>query len=343
VTRVVIHIGSHKTGTTYLQRGFVALRPELRAAGIDYPVQWQDHLDGHHSLVRLLAADDPQAPGQLAALADEAARDGQALLLSSENFEDIDTAAIDRLASGLRGHAVEIVYFLRRWQGLVPSAWQEAVKQGGSETFAEFLLRHLLRPGDSRLLNPAPMLDSYAAAFGRGAIRLVGYDQLVEQDAELLGFFLGTILGVQIAAPDQKARINRALPPGDVEIIRVLNTMARLAPGSMPGGVWPMKLFFELAGQGLPAIAALRLALAPHVARHPLPDDAPLLHAIERQVLDRFGPLLRADARQPAAHPRPYAADYVAGSYWMDPSVPKAFADLRDAVRRSHAQAAIAA
>jgi hypothetical protein len=175
------------------------------------------------------------------------------------------------------------------------------------------------------------------------AVRLVDYDQLVEQDAELLGFFLRRILGVAAAAPAPAARVNRALPPADVEIIRVLNAMARLAPDSLPGGVWPMKLFFELGRQGLPAIAALRRALAPHAARQALPDDVPALRAIERHLLDRFGPLLQAGAPRPAAHPRARAAEHVAGTYWMDPAVPSAFAQLCDAVRRSHAETAIAA
>ncbi|BDG71940.1 hypothetical protein [Roseomonas fluvialis] len=338
MTRVVIHIGSHKTGTTYLQRGFVALRPDLRAAGIDYPVQWQDHLHGHHSLVRLLAAGDAETPARLAVLAGEAGHGGRALLLSSENFEDIEAAAIGRLASALHGHQVEIVYFLRRWQGLVPSAWQEAVKQGGSETFPQFLLAHMLRLADSPLLNPGITLGRFAEAFGRQAIRLVAYDRLVEQGEELLGFFLRAVLGVAVAPPEQAGRINRALPPADVEIIRALNAAAQRSPDSLPGGVWPMRLFFELGRHGLPAIATLRRVMAQHVTRQVLP-TMPALRAVERDVIARFGPALPGDVPEAA----PAEAEHVAGTYWMEPSVPAAFAELRAAIRQTHAEAALAA
>ncbi len=338
MTRIVVHIGSHKTGTTYLQRGFVALRTELAAAGIDYPVQWQDHLHGHHSLVRQLAAGDADTTARLRALADDAARDGRAVLLSSENFEDLPEAGIARLASGLAGHEVEIVHFLRRWQGLVPSAWQEAVKQGGCETLPEFLLAHVMRLDESPLLNPAHTLDRFASAFGRKALRLVAYDRLVEQNEDLLDVFLRRILGVAIDAPAQSGRVNRALPPADVEIIRVLNAAARRAPESLPGGVWPMRLFFELGRQGLPAIGVLRRSLAAHVVHQALP-ALPALQSIEQSVIERFGPLQPGEPVEAAAG----SADHVAGTYWMEAGVPAAFAELRDAIRRTHAETAAAA
>ena len=39
--RYLIHIGPHKTGKTYLQAAFHALRPQLLERGIWYPDQWQ--------------------------------------------------------------------------------------------------------------------------------------------------------------------------------------------------------------------------------------------------------------------------------------------------------------
>lgn len=344
MTRIVIHIGSHKTGTTYLQQGFVALRPSLRAAGIDYPAEWQDHLHGHHSLARMLAAGDDATPARLADRVGAAASEGRGVLLSSENFENLDDAAVGRLAGALRGHAVEIVYFARHWSGLLPSAWQEHVKQGGSETYPEFLLAHLTQPSDSRLLNPMQMLRRYAAAFGRDAIRLVAYDRVIDGGQDLLAFFLDTVLDVEVAAPPQGKRVNGALPATDIEIIRLLNALARRWAGRVPGGVWPMKLFYELGGEGMPAIAVLRCALQPFIVRHAFTEDVSALRAIERQTIEQFGPLLPADGGV-ALHPQGgcFAGEYVAREYWMDPPVPQAVAALCDAVRRRHADLARAA
>lgn len=343
MTRVVIHIGSHKTGTTYLQQGFVALRASLRAAGIEYPPEWQDHLYGHHSLVRMLAAGDAATPARLAAMVQAAGQEGHAVLLSSENFEDLDDAAIGRLASALRGHAVEIVFFMRHWSGLLPSAWQEEVKQGGSAPYPGFLLKHLAQPAHSRLLNPTPMLGGYAAAFGHEAIRLVGYDRVIDSGEDIVGFFLRALLEVACACPAGGKRINRSLPAVDVEIIRLLSVAARRSAGSLPGGVWPMKLFYDLSRQGLPAIATLRAALRPHVVRHDGPGGLSALRALERQVIEQFGPILPGDGDVPPIAPCPSSlGEYVAGEYWMDPAVAPAFAELRDAARRRHAALAIA-
>ena len=47
-SRAIVHIGAHKTGTTYLQRVFYALRPVLRDAGVV-------------DLIRLAAEDEADA------------------------------------------------------------------------------------------------------------------------------------------------------------------------------------------------------------------------------------------------------------------------------------------
>jgi hypothetical protein len=338
VTRVLLHIGSHKTGTTYLQQGFVALRPALRDAGIDYPSAWQDHLHGHHSLVRALARDDAGTGDRLRDLADQADRQGLALLLSSENFETLGNAAVQRLAAALAGHAVEVVYFARRWSGLLPSAWQEDVKQGGEATYPAFLLNHLADPQSSSLLNHAIVLDRYAQAFGQRAIRVVAYDGVIEAGDDLLEFFARRILQVRIDPPAAKGRVNRALPPVDVEIIRTLNVMARLSGGTLPAGVWPMRLFYDLGAGRLAAIATLRDTLGAHLVEHRLPGDLPACREIEAHTAERFGPILPAGGPTLFGTAQAIIGHHVDGAYWTNPAVPPAFAQLCDAMCRRHGQ-----
>jgi len=40
MTQFVIHVGPHKTGTTYLQEAFAHLRPYLAERGVHYPSLW---------------------------------------------------------------------------------------------------------------------------------------------------------------------------------------------------------------------------------------------------------------------------------------------------------------
>lgn len=37
MTKVILHVGTHKTGTTSIQAALAASRPALQAAGILYP------------------------------------------------------------------------------------------------------------------------------------------------------------------------------------------------------------------------------------------------------------------------------------------------------------------
>lgn len=337
MTRVVLHIGPHKTGTTYLQQRFVALRDALRDAGFDYPERWQDHLHGHHSLARDLADPAREVAGPLAALLDAAARAERGLLLSSENFEDLPPAGLARLAAALAGHRTEIVYFARRWSGLLPSAWQEAVKQGSALPYADFLMTHLTRPEESDLLDYGRVLRRYAEAFGTGAIRLVSYDQSLVGGRDLLDVMLREILGVVIEAPADARRVNRTLPAFDIEIIRVLNGMAARSGGALPGGVWPMKLLYQLGAERLPAIATLRRVLGGWQRPHAVPDDLPGFRAIEARLLAQFGPAIGAAAADRLfGAEAPAETSLVAGNYWHDPAVPRAFAELAEAMQRRH-------
>lgn len=87
---LLLHVGSHKTGTTAMQAALAALRPELARAGIAYP-DLKPELGGsprdHNALAHALAAPDLRtrlalwrAGRQLA----RAARHGQRTILSAE-------------------------------------------------------------------------------------------------------------------------------------------------------------------------------------------------------------------------------------------------------------------
>lgn len=90
MARVIIHIGTHKTGTTTIQDTFAANRARLAQDGIIYP-DLGPH-SGHHGLlldwVKLpLAYALPEGGvGTLRRLADQYATTSDTLLLSSEEF-----------------------------------------------------------------------------------------------------------------------------------------------------------------------------------------------------------------------------------------------------------------
>ena len=228
--RYVIHIGPPKTGSTFLQHGFTRLAPDLARRGIFYPLPWGGP-HGHHILADALAAPDP-------ALADGFARINaagfQTILLSSETFADLTPQAIRTLHGVLDGPA-QIVFYARAWSSLLPSAWREQVKHGSAETLPDFLLPHLHRPAQSNIMNFGLTLDRYAAVFGRAAIRLVPYDQVLSSGDDLLSHFRRHFLdwpdpeaAPPEAAPAEAApveQINLSLDMVDSEILRALNVL----------------------------------------------------------------------------------------------------------------------
>src|SRR5262244_3861909 len=90
----VIHIGPHKTGSSYLQWSFLKYRTELLARGICYPDNWGT-TNAHFGLVCRLRAGDVV---QLRADFDRLSQSGhETILLSAEDLSGLNTQEIERL------------------------------------------------------------------------------------------------------------------------------------------------------------------------------------------------------------------------------------------------------
>ena len=219
--RYVIHVGPHRTGTTYLQHAFTQLRPVLAARGVHYPDDWGSQ-HGHFGLTQRLDKHDPS----LDAVFDRLNASGHGtILLSTETFAFLGDAGIARLHNLVRDNPAIIVFYARRWSELVPSTWHENVKHGARLDLPEFAARFLLEPEAVSQVNFALVLDRYAAAFGRDSLRLVSYSNLVDSGTDLFAHFCRSFL----AWPDPPAsgigRINESMDMVDCEIVRALNAL----------------------------------------------------------------------------------------------------------------------
>jgi hypothetical protein len=221
--RYLIHIGPHKTGTTYLQHGFTRLRPALAARGILYPFKWGNGAYGHHELPPALGLPED---GSLPAAFDEFNRSGaHTILLSSETFSYSGEAEVRRLHSLLAGAPATIVFYCRRWSELIPSSWREYVKHGSLDTLVEYVLRCLGDPSASPIVNFRYILDRYAAVFGPESIKIASYNSILEADEDLLSHFCHNFLSWPAPPPIEPGRVNVSLDIVDTEIIRTLNAL----------------------------------------------------------------------------------------------------------------------
>jgi hypothetical protein len=228
--RYVIHIGPHKTGSTYLQAAFEALRPQLMERGIWSAEQWQgEERLGHHRLVRRLRAEaDDGLAEEFASLN---ASSHQTILLSAEDLADLGSEHIARFKSCLGESPARVVFYCRRWSELLSSGWKETIKHGHTITFPEFLSGQLANPAGSNVINYGQTLGRYAEHFGMANISLVPYSNIVDNHGDIFAHFCENFLAWKNPPKPPEERMNVSLDPVEAEIIRALNAIERERSG----------------------------------------------------------------------------------------------------------------
>lgn len=224
VTRFIVHIGPHKTGTTYIQQTLAALSDALLTRGISVASVW-DAAPGVPSHMKLVWAIRDRNLDLLRDQLDRIlAQRPACVVISCEALSRLDLEQIVQLRRLLGSAPTQLVYYLRRWPERLPSLWQEEVKFGETATLAEFLVRQMAAFDTSELRDTA-MIDRFAAIFGATRIKLVSYSQLTDQRLDIARHFLETFLGVSDSALETGGRPNRSLPALETEVIRTLNVV----------------------------------------------------------------------------------------------------------------------
>ena len=223
---LVLHLGPHKTATTYLQDTLVRAAPALAAEHVYYATTGRNDL-AHHDLAFALWSPERRTNLMSAGrtlpswhdLADEVTRapDGARLVVSSENLAHVRDDEIDG-ACVLGGRVdVEIVVGVRRLDALLPSLWQEGVKWGRQWPFGE-AVGQLLDEDRVRIL---PMLDRWTAAVEPHAVHALAVP--AGPDATMLLRFVAEVLGCEAgtltdAAPS--GAVNASLSWLHAEVLR---------------------------------------------------------------------------------------------------------------------------
>jgi hypothetical protein len=216
---LVLHIGSHKTGTTTLQRVLQTNKAALAAAGWAYAHgPGTDHLHAYlgmnrkHGLVpdgfRVARLDELMAT----LTAGTAAR----VIGSSENFSFLfDAAEIARLAQALRAafERVRIVVYLRRQDSHLVSHHQEGAKPhrlAEEQLFGrEAAALPPWRASHDLYLDYATRLGHWAAAFGAEAMAVRIYDRSRLAEGDVVTDFLGW-LGVDPGSVARGRNLNES-------------------------------------------------------------------------------------------------------------------------------------
>jgi hypothetical protein len=257
---LVLHLGMHKTGSTYLQRAALERRSEMLAEGVLFPraglaapgfrAVRQDGFPGHLGLLAAVRNDDEDAPWQqLQREIDTSGAD--TVLLSCENMlmpvsadREVIRARLFRRLSGFG--AVRLVAFVRRPDQGPEMLYRELACNGqriGARTVEEFLVDYgatltdlpgLFGPWEGFAGSPVTLAAHEA---GQGAGHWRAFMNAAGLGRRLLHVPPPTIAPTY-PSPDRDqvaaARLVNVLMPREADRIRVLRTFFSATPGAEP-------------------------------------------------------------------------------------------------------------
>lgn len=192
--RLIVHIGPRKTGTTYLQRVLQQLSPALASQGVLYPIDYRGKDDYNHvgavtdlthneeskETNRWTGKDGSGWSGLAAAIA---SWDGTAII-SAEMIGGLRAPAAQRMLDGLSFQTVDVVITMRDLARILPSSWQQHVRNTHTQSYRRYLERRARERGDRP---PAQMQAEWDTERHQTFWRSYAYGALVRRWQGLVG------------------------------------------------------------------------------------------------------------------------------------------------------------
>jgi hypothetical protein len=139
--RVYLHVGTPKSGTSYLQDKLALNRDELERQGLEYlQTRTGDHFEAALDLIGdRWAGEEKRARGQWEALTLEARRTRRNVLISHEILAAAGPEGVAKALDAFPQDEVHVVVTARDLGRQIPAEWQERVKHRGGRDYTEFL------------------------------------------------------------------------------------------------------------------------------------------------------------------------------------------------------------
>ena len=229
--RVFLHVGTAKSGTSFLQDLWWRHRDELRGRGLLLPGVRRDHfaaaavVKGMTAVVETLVDRERDAWRRLV---EEARHWPGDVLLTNEHFADSPAeaarAALDDLADA--ADEVHVVVTARDLGRVLPSAWQQRVKMGARQAYRRFLATVRRDEDDQkfwRYQDVPAILELWSAGLPDERAHLVVVPP-PGAPREELWLRTAAVLGVDVAGLDTEAeRPNASLGLVEAELLRRIN------------------------------------------------------------------------------------------------------------------------
>jgi hypothetical protein len=290
--RLVLHVGPHKTGSTYLQNRLLKTRETLLSHGWTYP-EYGLRQFAQHRIYNWLQGNAAAAGDVTDATFGEMVSNAPRLILSSEDFVYLTADRLRRLKSLLPDWDVQVVFFIRTPVDLWPSHWQELIRHGRDDTLLEYLASFSgwTKVFEPASMNPVAQLTKFADIFGKESLKLICYDNLVQDGGDIFEIFWTHILGLAETAPPGEARIiHPSQPLHMIEMLRSLNQIFRERTGKSPGD--RILAAYQTQRKTIEASAAydgFKAAFVEHAASLRISSRQEAIRVQDRRLLNLFG------------------------------------------------------
>lgn len=230
MARLIIHVGSHKTGTTSIQTHLDQIRETLPALGYSYPELPKSHIHkiSHFNILRQFFGRDESKKAETVKFLKRAHESPRDVILSAESLfgqptkrpRETDAQYWQRKADTLvelrehfPGRQTQVVIFLRDRQAYMTSLFRQLMRvhQNPAASIEEMLEDYLSKFGVQA--DYQSQVNAWRIVFDK--VTVVDYDQLCDKSSV---HRFCSILGIPV--PENDLRENTSVDWAGVEIRR---------------------------------------------------------------------------------------------------------------------------
>ncbi len=263
---VLLHIGPHKTGTTAIQSALREARPAMVEHGAIYAGRERQHWLAALAVTggKGLSGEPPAQLRHWERLVQQvAAASAQRVVVSSEFFDDADDETARKIVEELGGQRVHVLVTLRPLARILPSAWQQYVRNRLRASYPDWLDTMFNKPPYSpptvtfwKRHQHDVLIERWASIVGPENVTVIVPDPSDRQiNLRTIEKLVGLPDGLLVPEEDWA---NRSLTLGETELVRHLNCEFKRQG-------WPAELYRDVVREGL----VMRL----QTGRKPGPDE----------------------------------------------------------------------
>lgn len=245
-SRLVLHVGLMKSGTSFLQQVMRSNQERLREQGVLFPGPWAKQV---RAVKDVIAHGGPQQPrlaprGPWNRLVGRVQEHPGPVVLSMEFLGPRQPSKIRQVLDSFRGTPVTVVVTARDLARTIPAMWQENVQNGGTRPWSEYLQAVRTEASDPtdgqggfwRRQDLPAIVGRWQAGAGPERVALVTVPPRGAEPAVLWRRFAG-VVGLDPDGFDLEVPANPSLGLASLEVLRGLND--RLRGGEDASGLTP--------------------------------------------------------------------------------------------------------